>query len=199
MNNFMYAQATDEIEKSKCVTLEIREKYFKGKDFKEIRNWLEKHNIDRHTAIEIESAGILLHICIPNEEDKVLVQVRSTEKARLGLFGGGLEKAETPIDCAIRELKEETGIEASREQFEFLEINKHNLEYQNGDKVNYISYVYVLKFNEYPLIRLNNESNGIIAISKENFKDFTNVDNENLLQLHKYWRSTVSKILKIRI
>ena len=26
-----------------------------------------------------------------NENDKVLVQVRSTEKSRLGLFGGGIE------------------------------------------------------------------------------------------------------------
>ena len=66
MNNSMYAQAIDEIEKSKCVTLEIREKYFKGKDFKEIRNWLEEQNIDRHTAIEIKSAGILLYISMSN-------------------------------------------------------------------------------------------------------------------------------------
>ncbi len=197
MNNSMYAQAIDEIEKSKCVTLEIREKYFKGKDFKEIRNWLEEQNIDRHTAIEIKSAGILLYISMSNENDKVLVQVRSTEKSRLGLFGGGIEKDETPIECAIRELKEETGIETCKEQLEFFEINKHNLEYENGDKVNYIAYVYVLKFNEYPQIKLNNESNGIIAISKENYKDFTYIDDTNLLQLHKCWIETIRKVLNI--
>ena len=57
--------------------------------------------------------------------------------------------------------------------------------------------MYVLKFNEYPQIKLNNESNGIIAISKENYKDFTYIDDTNLLQLHKCWIETIRKVLNI--
>ena len=85
----------------------------------------------------------------------------------------------------------------AKSNLNFLKFNKHNLEYENGDKVNYIAYVYVLKFNEYPQIKLNNESNGIIAISKENYKDFTYIDDTNLLQLHKCWIETIRKVLNI--
>lgn len=186
MKSIEELELIEKIKKEKRVTFKTREKYFKGKNFKEIRNWLEIHNIDRHIAVELNSAGVVILISAPNNKEKVLVQVRATEKARLGVFGGGIEDNEAPIEAAIRELKEETGIEAKKEQLEFLEINEHDLEYENGDKVHYTATIYVLKLREYPKIKLDNESNGILAISKDNFKDYTNVQDINSLQLYEY-------------
>lgn len=197
MKNIEEVELIEKIKKEKCITFKTREKYFKGKNFKEIRNWLEIHNIDRHIVIELKSAGVVILISTPNNKEKVLVQVRATEKARLAVFGGGIEDNETPIEAAIRELKEETGIEAKKEQLEFLEINEHDLEYENGDKARYIATIYVLRLSEYPKIKLDNESNGILAISKDNFKDYTNVQDINSLQLYEYWKNTISKVLGI--
>lgn len=197
MDNLEQRELIEKIKKEKCVTFNTIEKYFKGKNFKEIRNWLETNNIDRHTAIYIKSAGVVILISSPNKNDKVLVQVRSSEKARLGIFGGGIENNETPIEAAIRELKEETGIEACKEQLDFLEINEHDLEYENGDKVHYVASLYLLKLSEYPTIKLDSESNGILTISKENYRDYTDIQNINSLQLHKCWQNTISNVLGI--
>lgn len=197
MNNLEQVELIEKIKKEKCVTFDIREKYFKEKDFQEIRNWLEIHGIDRHITLELKSAGVIILISSPNKENKVLVQVRSSEKARLGIFGGSIENNETPIETAIRELKEETGIEVRKEQLNFLEINEHDLEYKNGDKAHYVATLYVLKLNEYPEIKLDSESNGILTISKGNLKEYTDVKNTNSLQLNKCWQNTISKVLEI--
>lgn len=195
MENITNNELIEKIINEKRVTLEIKEKYFKEKGFKEIRNWLEENNLDRHMKIDVESAGVVIVISNQNEKDKVLVQVRASEKNRLGIFGGGIEEGETPIEGAIRELKEETGIEVNKEQLDFFEINEHDLEYKNGDKVNYIAHIYTLKLSEYPVIKLDSESNGVIVISKENYGDFANVEDTKVLQLHKCWWNTIDKIL----
>ena len=136
MENFEEIELVDKIKKEKCVTFNTIENYFSGKNFKEIRDWLEIHNIYRHIAIELKSAGVIILISNNNKE-KVLLQVRANERARLGIFGGGIESNETPIKTAISELREETGIEIKKEQLDFLEINEHDIEYENGDKVHY--------------------------------------------------------------
>lgn len=195
MENITNNELIEKIINEKRVTLEIKERYFKEKGFKEIRNWLEENNLDRHMKIDVESAGVVIVISNPNENDRVLVQVRASEKNRLGIFGGGIEKNETPIEAAIRELKEETGIEIYKEQLDFFEVNEHDLQYKNGDKVNYISNIYILKLSEYPLIKLDSESNGVIVISKDNYEDYANVKDKNVLQLHKCWWKTIYKIL----
>ncbi len=59
MENFEEIELVDKIKKEKCVTFNTIENYFSGKNFKEIRDWLEIHNIDRHIAIELKSAGII--------------------------------------------------------------------------------------------------------------------------------------------
>lgn len=71
------------------------------------------------------------------------------------------------------------------------------MEYENSDKARYTATLYVLRLNEYPKIKLDNESNGILVISKDNFKDYMNVQNINSLQLHECWKDTISKVLGI--
>lgn len=197
MDNLEEAEVIEKIQKEEHITFDIKEKYFKGKSFKEIRNWLEIHNIDRHITIDIKSAGVIILISSLNENNKVLVQVRASEKARLGIFGGGIEKNETPIQAAIRELEEETGIKVCEEQLEFLEINEHDLKYENGDKAHYVASLYLLKLSEYPIIKLDRESNGILVISKDNYNDYINMNDTNSLQLHICWQDIISRILGI--
>ncbi len=186
-----------EITSLERVTTEIRDNYFDGKDFNYIRDWLENHNIDRHTCIELECAGVAILISKPGETEKVLVQIRSSEDNRMGFFGGGIEIGESSVETAIRELKEETGIEVYESQLKFLEINEHDLEYKNGDKVYYKSYIYLLELNYYPSIKIDSESNGFMMLSKENYKNFTYLEDTKLFQLQPYLWGTLIKILKI--
>ncbi len=186
----------EQIKKEECVNFNIMEKYFKGRNFKEIRDYLESHVIDRHITLYLKSAGVIILIS-NSQKDKVLLQVRSSEKNRLGIFGGGIENDEIPVEAAIRELREELGIEINKKQLKFLGVNEHNLKYENGDKVHYLASLYLLRLNDYPIIKLDNESNGILAISKQNYRDFINKNDENTLQLHKCWEGVIGKILNI--
>lgn len=197
MDHLEEKNLVEKIVKLERVTIEMQEKYFKGKDFNEIRNWLENNDIDRHITLELKASAVPILINISGKQSKLLVQVRSTEKCRMGFFGGGTENDETPIESAMRELKEEAQIEITENDLEFIEINEHDLKYENGDNVHYFSYVYLLRINEYPVIKIDNESNGVILISKDNVKEFTYINDNNVLQMHKYWWKTIDKILEI--
>ena len=143
----------------------------------------------------MKSTGIVILVSVPNESDKILVQIRADEAYKIGIFGGGIEDNETSIEAAIREIKEETGLEILEEQLDFLEMNEHDLEYSNGDKAHYVATVYLLKLTEYPFIKLDKESSGVIFLSKENYKDFMDVTNINSLKLSEFWWNTIKKIL----
>ncbi len=195
MKDLVQQQLVEKIKKEKSVSFDTKEKYFKGKSFKEIRDWLEKNKIDRHLPIQMKSTGIVILVSVPNESDKILVQIRADEAYKIGIFGGGIEDNETSIEAAIREIKEETGLEILEEQLDFLEMNEHDLEYSNGDKAHYVATVYLLKLTEYPFIKLDKESSGVIFLSKENYKDFMDVTNINSLKLSEFWWNTIKKIL----
>lgn len=65
------------------------------------------------------------------------------------LFGGGVEKGESPFRAAERELYEETGIQIS---YPLLYVNSI-FDQKNGVKF----MVYVAKFNDFPEVALNYE------------------------------------------
>ncbi|MDF2952254.1 MAG: mutT/nudix family protein [Anaerocolumna sp.] len=80
--------------------------------------------------------------CILNEKGEVLLQRRGDGK-KWGIPGGAIELGETPQMAAIREVKEETGLD--------VEVNNLigiytdcNLEYPNGDKAQSILIVFEL-------------------------------------------------------
>lgn len=63
-------------------------------------------------------------IILKRWDGKILFQLRDNDPNIKnpncwGLFGGGIEKNETPIDAAIRELNEELGIKANKGQLKF--------------------------------------------------------------------------------
>ena len=47
------------IQEHNCVTFEIQDEFFKGKDYIYIRDWLENHGFDRHMIIDKRSVGII--------------------------------------------------------------------------------------------------------------------------------------------
>ena len=183
------------IKEKNCVDLEIKNQYFYGKDYLYIRNWLKKHDLDMHMPIEMRSAGIIIVIEYEDKK-KVLLQIRGTEKSRIGIFGGGIEDNEMAKDAAIRELKEELGLNIGAEQLTFLGTNKHSLVYMGGDKVNYNAEVFMLKLKEFPFIKLDYESNGVICLDKSSIKVYIDLPDEKSLQIYDYWLEFIYRALE---
>ena len=93
-----------------------------------------------------------------------MMQIRSYDNNQLGMWGGATLDGENPEEAAIREIKEETGIEVHKSQLEFYEIHEHFHEYSNGDKVFYKAYRYVVKFDYVPKITTDEESVGAFMV-----------------------------------
>ena len=142
------------------VSRDIRIKFFSDKSFSEIRDWLERNGLDRHMPIELTSTEVAIQV-----PGGVLLQVRSADKNQLGMWGGVLESGETPVEGAIRELYEETGLLVTRDDLMFIEINKHQHKYANGDIAFFKSYRFVIEYAELPTMKLDSESNGFRIIS----------------------------------
>lgn len=80
--------------------------------------------------------------CIFNDKGEVLLQRRG-DSNKWGFPGGAIELGETPQMAAIREVKEETGLDV--EVGELIGIYTDcDLEYANGDKVQSICMVFKL-------------------------------------------------------
>lgn len=150
----------DEIAECKCVTYAIQNKYFLGWAFGEIRNWLEENDLDRHLPIELSSTEIA--ICTPFG---VLMQIRPSDNDQLGMWGGVLKAGEQPVNGAVRELLEETGIKVQTKDLEFIEINEHDHQYANGDKAHFMTYRYRLKLNYVPQVITNEESVEVVMVT----------------------------------
>ena len=142
----------------KKVTAEMRNTTFRGMNFLEIRNELERRGLDRHMTIELEST----EICLITPEG-IILQVRSRNEG-LGLWGGSLEYGETPIEGAICEMQEETGIILKEGELEYVETYTHCHEYPNKDKALFTTYRYVVRLPEIPEIKLDKESVGYVII-----------------------------------
>lgn len=152
-------QVKAEISAAGYVTAEIKEKYFYGVGFGEIRNRLEEMGFDRHLPIELRSTEIALLTPFG-----VMMQIRPTDHDQLGMWGGVLNDGEAPIDGAIRELAEETGIQVDESQLEFVEVNQHDHKYANGDQAKFKTWRYVVRFDHIPEITTDEESVGTFMV-----------------------------------
>ena len=73
-------------------------------------------------------------------DDKILFQ-RRTDNGRWGLIGGLLEMNETYEQAALREAREETGLEIELDNFLGI-FHNHNMVWGNGDSAHVISAFY---------------------------------------------------------
>ena len=78
--------------------------------------------------------------CIFNDKGEVLLQRRG-DFGKWGFPGGAVELGETPEMAAIREVKEETGLEVEVRRLIGV-YTDCNMEYPNGDKAQSICIVY---------------------------------------------------------
>lgn len=169
-----YTTAIEAITREKKVTKAIRLEYFRGWGFAKIRDWLEEHGIDRHTAIEFISTEIAL-ICPRG----LIMQVRASDSNKLGLWGGVVNDDEKPEDGAVREIREETGVVINVNQLEFSGIDAHSHTYANGDMAAFTAYRYIVRLDYNPEIHIEgapDESTGVCYLTPilDHQKEFVN-------------------------
>lgn len=138
----------------------VRSGDFPDLKFGQVRDLLEANGIDRHTTLELESVEIALLTPFG-----VLMQIRPLDKDQLGLWGGVMEKGETPKEAAVRELYEETRIEISLSQLEEAGIDEHFHEYSNGDKAQFKAYRFIVRFDYVPKVTTDEESVGAVMVA----------------------------------
>ena len=71
------------------------------------------------------------------KDDKILFQ-RRTDNGKWGLIGGLVEMNETYEQAALREIREETGLEVKLDSFLGI-FHNHNMVWSNGDAAHVIS------------------------------------------------------------
>ena len=81
--------------------------------------------------------------CLFNDEGKVLLQKRG-DSGKWGFPGGAIELGETPEETAVRELKEETGLDVEVESLMGIYTDS-DIKYPSGDEAHSICIVYKLK------------------------------------------------------
>lgn len=88
-------------------------------------------------------------------DQKILVLLRShsEESSRTwGIPGGKLEINETPLQCLIREIKEELDLKAAEQELTFKYVA-----YVKHPKIQYVLHVYMWHLEEVPNIKLNDD------------------------------------------
>lgn len=150
------------------LSMEILRKYFNGMNVREIRDWMESNGFDRHIMVELRTTEIL--IMTPKG---VMMQVRTADEGKLGVFGGVLHEEEEPKHGAIREVHEETGLKLTKRDLKYVGYNRHEHTYTNGDKALCHTYRYYVKYAKTPQVTLNYEASGLefVTTVKSNIID----------------------------
>jgi len=91
-----------------------------------------------------------------DESGRVLLQKRG-DSNKWGFPGGAIELGETPEEAAIRELKEETGLDVTIDSLIGIYTDS-DMKYPNGDNAQSIAIVYKLKALSGELICDNKET-----------------------------------------
>lgn len=94
--------------------------------------------------------------CIFNEKGDVLLQKRA-DRGKWGFPGGAVELGETPQMAAIREIKEETGLDVEVKNLIGV-YTDFDMEYPNGDKAQSICIAYSFRVIGGKLLHNNDET-----------------------------------------
>ena len=74
-----------------------------------------------------------------DEENKLLI-VKPTYRDYWLIPGGVIDKDESPLDCCVREVKEELGLDFTREDFQFLGVDYKEKTEQSTESLQFIFY-----------------------------------------------------------
>ena len=151
------------------VSHELRSSFFSKMTLPQIREWLEFNGFSRHLPIVTFSTEVA--ICTPKG---VIMQIKPADNNRLCMWGGEINCGEEPVDGAVRELFEETGLIVEPNQLKFKQFIEHEHTYANGNVVRYNSFRYALVLNEVPKIILDPESSGYCFINSLSSEETVN-------------------------
>lgn len=104
---------------------------------KDYISWL-RSKVGHEKVILVFAGG-----CLFDENGRVLLQKRG-DSGKWGFPGGAIELDETPEEAAIREVKEETGLDVGIDSFMGI-YTDCNMKYPNGDEAYSICIMYKLK------------------------------------------------------
>jgi len=108
------------------------------------------------TKAEIHKQGLFhnsAHVWIYNSKGEIMLQLRAKDKDSFpGLWdisvAGHTDSGEKPVESAVREMKEEIGLDVTAEQLEFVGIKKFSQPIINTDWYeNEFGYIYFYKFD----------------------------------------------------
>lgn len=138
-----------------------------------------------HDAINLTGVNVLLI----NKDNQVLLQRRGTFPYKWGLVGGITELGESLEETAIRETKEEIGLDIKELSLLGTTSGKEcYIDFPNGDKAYFITVGYFTKsFNG--VLKIDNlETKELKFFSYEELPD--NIPNSHRLMLDKYYKES---------
>ncbi len=140
------------------------------------------------------------HIWIYTSRGEILLQLRSSNKkmypTRWDISAAGhVVAGEEPISAAIRELKEEIGLDVAQENLEFFEIRKIQATYRNIINNEFV-YVYFLKFDGdvEELTLQEDEVSEIQFISIDKVKEDLKTSPNKYVPHGEYWFDVIKKV-----
>ena len=162
------------------------------------------------TKPEIHELGLwhmAAHIWIYNSKGEILLQLRARDKDSFpGLLdisvAGHVDSGETPLEAAVREMKEEIGLSVEPEQLDLINIRRvsnfiKEIKWQNNE----IDYVYLYKFdrNISDLSMEDNEVEKLELILIDKFEKDINDPNElrKYVPHGDYYKMIIEKIREI--
>ena len=101
-------------------------------------------------------------------------------------FAGAIEKGETPKDCAIRELEEESGFSIDSSKVIFQKIIK-----KKKEKVHF--HFFIGELDEFPKIELNYEHTEFGLFKIDCLETLSPVDSKVLKALKKYYKNAITQ------
>lgn len=99
-----------------------------------------------HIPLQLPGTGIVLWRTSDPYDVEFLLQER-TDSGKYGLLGGGIELDETYLECAVREVREEAGIDISADELNLFQVYagpNHVTVKPNGDIVHHTVVVYTM-------------------------------------------------------
>ncbi|MEZ3420394.1 MAG: NUDIX domain-containing protein [Eubacterium sp.] len=118
-----------------------------------------------HERLILNFAGCILF----DEQNRLILQKRA-DCGKYGFFGGMVEPGESVAEAAVREVKEESGLDVEIASF-FGVYSKYFAEYENGDKAQPICHIFKAKIIGGNPIDSNSETSEIGYFNLENLPE----------------------------